>query len=175
MPVVAAGELQQQRTAGGRPSEPQRGHGRLRSTVDEPDHLYARHHANDAFRQFHLGLRRGAVRCSLVELQLQRRRYHGMGMAEDEGAPAQNVVHVAATLGVVQVGALAPLHEERLTSHCAERAYGRVHPSGDQGLRPSPQSIRSPHYPFPTGAQPLIRFPPHARSGRTPLHRRFPP
>ena len=61
MPVVATRELQQQRTTGRRPSEPERGHGRFGSTVDEPNHLHGRHQTDDALCQLHLCLRRSAV------------------------------------------------------------------------------------------------------------------
>ena len=130
--VVASGELEKPVPLRVRPGQSKGAHGGLGPRVHQPDHLDPGDHADDPLRQLHLGRGGGPVAGAPGELLLQGGVHLGVGVAQDQGTPAQHVVHVAAALGVVEPGSTAPLHEEGLPAHRLEGADGRVDAPGNQ-------------------------------------------
>ena len=139
--VVASGELEDDVPSGGGPGQAEGAHGGLRATVHQAHHLDPGHQAHDSLRQLDFGGRRGSVRGAAVELVGQRFNDHGMGVSQDEGPPAQDVVRVATALGVEQVRALPAFHEERRAPDRAEGPDRRVHAPGDQLLGALPERV----------------------------------
>ena len=60
-----------------------------------------------------------------------------IGVAEDRRAPRLHVVDVAVALGVDELRALGPVHEERRAADRVERPHRRAH--ARRGSRPAPR------------------------------------
>ena len=138
--VVAAGELDHAVAAGHGPCEPERAHRRFGTRAHEPHHLDGRHSVDDLGCELDLGLGRRAERRASIDRVVDRRRRLGVRVAEDQRAPGLHPVHVAVAVDVLDDGALAPAHEDRLVhSHRPHRTHGRVDASGEEVRRTAPE------------------------------------
>ena len=135
--MVAAGELEHAVAPGEAAREPDRAHRGLGAGGDEAHHLDRRHRVDDLLRELDLGLGRGAEGRPAGGGVLDRGERLGVGVPEDERPPAQHPVDVALPVDVLDLGAAAAAHEDRLVeADRAHRANRRVDASRDQPLRP---------------------------------------
>ena len=101
--VVAAGELDDQLTAGEAASQPDRRHRRLRARRDQPNHL-DRGARDDLLGEQHLGLGRRAERRAGTDGPAHRVDDLRMGVAEDHRPPGADQVDVLDAVHIGQVG-----------------------------------------------------------------------
>ena len=131
--VVAAGELDDFGAAGEAAGQPDRRHGRLGTGVDQA-HLLDRRPRDDLLGEVHL-TRGGRAEARAQRGGLAQRLHHRrVRVAENERAPGADQVDVPTTVGVEEPRTLPPDHEARGAADGTERAHGRVHPAGHDGL-----------------------------------------
>ena len=144
--VVAARELEHAVAARRRAREPDRAHRRLGARGDETHLLHGRHSVDDLGGELDLALGGRAEARPVAG-----RRPHGLdrlriGVPEEERPPGHDPVEQAPAVGVLEVRALAPPHEERLVQpDGAHRAHRRVDAARDQRPRPPGQLAAGPH------------------------------
>ena len=135
--MVAARELEDAVAPREAAREPDRAHRGLGAGGDEAHHLDRRHRVDDLLRELHLGFGRGAEGRPARGGVLDRSERLGVGVPEDERPPAHDPVDVALPLDVLDLGAAAAAHEDRLVeADRAHRADRRVDAARDQPLRP---------------------------------------
>ena len=134
MPVIAARELQDPVAAGEGPRNPDRAHRRLGAGGDEPDTLDRRHCVHDLLGEENLplsGRAEGGAPSRGLPYGVHDPR---LCVAEHERPPGHHPVDVPVAVDVLDPGALAARHEERLVDsdggHGADR---RVDPAWDHG------------------------------------------
>ena len=133
--VVAAGELHDQVTAREAARQAHGAHGCLRAAVDQPDLVDRWDRVHDALREVDLGLRGHAERRAAPRGPHRRRPPRSRDTRARTAAPPRlHEIHVAVPVDVDEVGALAAFGEDRRAADASERADGRVHTAGDQGL-----------------------------------------
>ena len=132
VPVVAAGELDDLRTAGAAAGQPDRRHGRLGAGVDQA-HLLDRRTGDDLLGERHLARRGRAEAGARGGRGLHRGDDLGVGVAQQQRTPRAHQVDVATAVGVVQPRAVAAHHEPRRAADGLERAHRGVHPAGHEG------------------------------------------
>ena len=108
MPVVAAGELHYQTTAGVAPGQPDRRHGRFGAGVDQPDPL-DRRARNDLRSQLDLALG-AAPNESRGRRAADRGDHRRVGVPEDHRPPGAHQVDVPAAVHVGEVRPPAPMN-----------------------------------------------------------------
>ena len=128
--VVGAGELQHPLASGGGASQPQGGHRGLRPRGGHAQHLHALHPPGDLGRERHLGGRGGAEAGPACGRRGERVQHLGVGVAEDQRPPRADVVDVAVPVDVDELGALAPLDEDRVAPDRAIARTGELTPPG---------------------------------------------
>ncbi len=102
-------------------------HGRFRPRIDEADHLDVGHEIHHTFGKFNFQRTGRAVGRSFHRRLLDGFHDFRVGMSRDERPPREDIVNVAIAVHVEEIGSLAALDEERLSTHSAEGAHGRVH------------------------------------------------
>ena len=133
VPVVAAGELHHQVAAGGAAGQAHGRHRRLGAGGHEAHLLRGRHSAADLLGQERLGGGGGAEGQAAGGGRLDRGDNLRVGVAQERRAPRTHQVHIAAALGVSDVGATRRGDEPRRAAHRAEGAHGGVDAPGDDG------------------------------------------
>ena len=133
VPVVAAGELHHQVAAGGAAGQAHGRHRRLGAGGHEAHLLRGRHPAADLLGQERLRGGGGAEGQAAGGGRLDRGDDLRVGVPQQRRTPGAHQVHVAAALGVSDVGAARRGDEPRRTAHRAEGAHGGVHAPGDDG------------------------------------------
>gem|GEM_PF-5207607 len=129
--VVAALEFQEFVPTGGRPGQPQGGHGGLGATVDQADHLQVWHGGEDGLRQLHLLQGRRPKGGAATEGLLDRRDDGRMAVAQDVGAVAADVIDVALTVQIDQVGTVGGADEDGVSPHALEGPHRGTDAPGD--------------------------------------------
>ena len=134
--VVVAGELDHAVSARRGAREANGAHRGLGARRDEAHHLDRGHGVDDLGGQVDLSLGRRPERRAPGERLGHRRERDGVGVAEEQRAPRHHPVDVSVAVDVLDEGALAAAHEERLLE--ADAAHGphrRVDAARDQALR----------------------------------------
>jgi hypothetical protein len=134
MAVVAALALEDAVAAGHPAGEPQRAHGRLGARRHEADLLDGGVGLLHQLGEVDLGLARRPEAGTARGLLLDRLDDVGVTVAEDGRAPGADVVDVAVVVGVVEVGALGLLDEQRVAADAAEGADGGVDAAHERGV-----------------------------------------
>jgi len=125
--VVATRELHDLRAAGRAAGESHRGHRGLGARRHEPELLEPRDAFAHHFRQLDLAAGGGAVGGARPGRALHGFDDGRIRVPENRCSPRLHVVDIATTVGVEQVGAFAPLGEERFAADRGERPHRRVH------------------------------------------------
>ena len=134
--VVAAGELHDQRPAGGAAGQPDRRHHRLGAGVDQPHPLDRRHPVDDLLGQLDLALGGRAEGQPAAGGRGHRLDDRGVGVAEDHRPPGADQVDVAPAVGVGEPGARSPAAMNRGVPPTARNARtGLFTPPGVTALR----------------------------------------
>lgn len=143
VPVVAAGELHDLRTAGEPARQPDRGHGRLGAGRHQPYLLHGLDPGHDLLGERDLALtgrtERGAAGDSLLDCGDDL----GVGMAEDHRPPRAHEVDILTAVGVGEVRTGTGHHEAGRTTHGPEGTYGRVHAAGRHEGRAVEKRLRN--------------------------------
>ena len=148
--VVVAGELHDQRPAGGAAGQPDGRQHRLGAGVDQPHPLDRGDPVADLLGQVELALGGGAEGEPAPRGGGDGLDDGGVGVAQDHRPPRADQVDVAPSVGVGDPRAGALDHEPRGAADGAERAHRAVHPArGDRlaageevGRRPGPRRCR---------------------------------
>ncbi|CAB4766296.1 unannotated protein [freshwater metagenome] len=137
--VVATGELHDRVASGRAASEPHCGHRRLGARRYEAHHLEPRYASGQRFGQLDLAQRGRTERGAIERGGADGLDHLWMGVAEDGRAIALHIVDVPRAFDIPHVGTRAAGNKVRLAPNRPKRAHGRVHPAGDDGLRPREQ------------------------------------
>ncbi len=132
--VVAAVELEDlvaPRVASG---ETDGAHGGLSTGGDHPDHLDIGIGVADHFGQLDLEPGGGSVGGPVFGCGLDGLHDLGMAVAEDHRSPGADVIDIGVAVGIVNLGTLGALNEQRVAAHRLEGPHGAVDPPGDDAF-----------------------------------------
>ena len=143
--VVTAGELHELRSLGEGSSEPNGAHRRLRSGVDQPNHLERRHRLDQDFGQPHFILGGNTERRPLTSRGDSS--FHDLipSVSEQERAPRLDVVDEPAPVDIDEFCSTASEREDGSPANSAESAHRRVHAARDDPAGPLEQLVRPAH------------------------------
>jgi hypothetical protein len=134
--VVAARELDQCGSAGGRARDARSAHRGLGAGGDEAHHVAAGHHRSDALGQLDLGGRGEPEQQAAGGGDLHGGHDLGPRVTEERGSPGADPVHVLAARLVAHARAVRLGDRDRRGAHRAERAHRRMHAAGCDGSGP---------------------------------------
>jgi hypothetical protein len=134
MAVIAPVELDQQRASRGRAGQSYGAHGGFGAGAHEPDHVHRREGGDDPLRETQLELGRGAEGGAGLGRLDDRLQHLGVGVAQDQGPPGEEQVHVAVAIGIHQPGPFPAGDEARRAADALERPHRAVHPAGEEAL-----------------------------------------
>ena len=134
MAVVAAFELDDLVPARKAAGDADGGHRRLRARIDQAHHLHVRAGEADLFGEQRLRARGRAEAQPARSRRLHRRHHGGMGVAEDQRAPAHHIIGIDVTVCVEDPIPFAAVDEQGVTSHRAEGAHGGIDAAGKDGF-----------------------------------------
>src|SRR5438093_3501692 len=120
--MVPTGELDELAPPGSGPREPNGGHGRFGSRIDEPEHIDRRHPVGNKRRQSHFALGRRAEGPASLQLRAYRLDDGRRAVTQDQGTPGADQIEVPVVVDIPDPG-----------------TFG----SGDEGRRPPDRAIGS--------------------------------
>ena len=143
--VVAAVELDQERTARRAAGHANRAHRGLRPRADQTDELDGRIGRGDRLRHLDLERRRRPVARATARGLTDRLDHRRRRVSQDERSPRAEEVQVRAPVHVPDPRPLAPRDEERFATDAPEGAHRAIHTPGDEPGRRLEQPLRIAH------------------------------
>ena len=125
-------------------SQPRNRHSRFGAAGREAHHLHVRHPFGDLVGQLHLPLGGHTEAGPVLHGPRHRVEDDVGGMAQHQRAPRQDVIEILVAVGVPHPRAFTALGHERLSTHAAKGAHGRVHATRKTRTR-SRHDLGGPH------------------------------